>query len=160
MAGRRRTRLIALARFGRMSGPGRRIAIIGAGPGGICMAIKLRAAGIADFVMFEKAPGIGGTWWHNTYPGAACDVPSALYSFSFEIKPDWSRPYATQPEIRAYFEQLVEKYDLARHIRLQTGVVAARWRDDMHEWELTTEHGDGYTADVVVSAIGMFNDPH
>src|SRR3954454_7990417 len=138
MAGRRRTRLIALARFGRMSGPGRRIAIIGAGPGGICMAIKLRAAGIDDFVMFEKAPGVGGTWWHNTYPGAACDVPSALYSFSFDIKRDWSRPYATQPEIRAYFQELVATYDLHDNIRLGTGVVAARWSDDPGAWHIVT----------------------
>src|SRR5260370_29201573 len=81
----------------------RRIGIIGAGPGGICMGIKLLEAGIDDFTIFERAPGVGGVWFHNTYPGAACDVPSALYSFSFALKRDWSRPYATQPEIRAYF---------------------------------------------------------
>jgi cation diffusion facilitator CzcD-associated flavoprotein CzcO len=137
-----------------------RIAIIGAGPGGICMAIKLREAGIDDFVIFEKAAGVGGTWYHNTYPGAACDVPSALYSFSFAIKRDWSRPYATQPEIRSYFQELVEKYDLARHIALRTGIVAARWDDDAAEWHLLTEHGAEHVADVVVSAIGMFNEPH
>jgi cation diffusion facilitator CzcD-associated flavoprotein CzcO len=144
-----------------MSNAGRRrVAVIGAGPGGICMSIKLRDAGIDDFVMFEKAPGIGGTWWHNTYPGAACDVPSALYSFSFEIKRDWSRPYATQREIRAYFEQIVEKYDLARHIRLGTGITSARWDEATTTWTLTTEHGEEHVADVVVSAIGMFNDLH
>jgi cation diffusion facilitator CzcD-associated flavoprotein CzcO len=140
--------------------PAPRIAIIGAGPGGIAMAITLREAGFDDFVLFEKAPGVGGTWWHNTYPGAACDVPSALYSFSFAIKRDWSRPYATQPEIRAYFEELVEKYELADRIRLSTAVESARWNDDTSEWHLLTEHGDEYVADVVVSAIGMFNEPH
>src|SRR3954471_879931 len=123
-------RLIALASFIRMSeSRRRRVAVIRAGPGGICMAIKLREAGIDDFIVFEKAPGTGGTWWHNTYPGAACDVPSALYSFSFAIKRDWSRPYATQPEIRAYFEHVVEQYDVARHVRLGTGIAAARWDD-------------------------------
>ena len=69
-----------------------RVAVIGAGPGGLCTAIQLRRAGIEDFVILEKADGVGGTWWHNRYPGAECDVQSHLYSFSFEIKPDWSRP--------------------------------------------------------------------
>ena len=69
-----------------------KVVIIGAGPGGICAAIKLLEAGIRDFVMLEKAGGVGGTWWHNRYPGAECDVPSHLYSFSFEQKRDWSRP--------------------------------------------------------------------
>ena len=72
----------------------KRIAIIGAGPGGICAGIQLLKAGIKDFVIIEKAAGIGGTWWHNRYPGAECDVPSHLYSFSFEPKKNWSRPYA------------------------------------------------------------------
>ena len=73
-----------------------RIIVIGAGPGGMCTAIKLREAGIEDFVVLEKASGVGGTWWHNRYPGAECDVQSHLYSFSFEQKNDWSRPFAGQ----------------------------------------------------------------
>ena len=77
----------------------KRVVIIGAGPGGICASIRLKHAGYDDFVMLDKAPSIGGTWFHNRYPGCACDVQSHLYSFSFEIKRDWSRPYATQPEI-------------------------------------------------------------
>ena len=76
-----------------------RIAIIGAGPGGLCMGIRLKQAGFEDFVILEKSDGVGGTWNHNRYPGLACDIPSHLYSFSFEIKRDWSRPYAPQPEI-------------------------------------------------------------
>ena len=104
---------------------GRRIGIIGAGPGGICMGIKLLDAGIDAFTIFERSPSIGGTWFHNTYPGCACDVQSALYSFSFEIKRDWSRPYATQPEILEYFEHCVEQYGLAPHIRLNTGIASA-----------------------------------
>jgi cation diffusion facilitator CzcD-associated flavoprotein CzcO len=137
-----------------------RIGIIGAGPGGICMGIKLLEAGIDDFTIFERAPGVGGVWFHNTYPGAACDVQSALYSFSFEVKRDWSRPYGTQPEIRAYFEHCVEKYGLAPHIRLNTGVAAARWDDGRAQWELETADGETHTFDVVVGAVGMFNQLH
>ncbi|MGE4606064.1 MAG: NAD(P)-binding protein, partial [Myxococcota bacterium] len=81
-----------------------RIAIIGAGPGGLCMAIGLKQAGFDDFVLFEKGEAVGGTWYHNRYPGCACDLPSQLYSFSFEIKHDWSRPYGSQAEILGYME--------------------------------------------------------
>ena len=81
------------------SGSGRRVAIIGAGPGGMCMGIKLKEAGYEDFVILEKGSTVGGTWYHNRYPGAACDIASHLYSYSFEMKPDWSRPFGTQPEI-------------------------------------------------------------
>ena len=132
----------------------RRIGIIGAGPGGICMAIKLREAGIETFTVFERAPAVGGTWFHNTYPGCACDVPSALYSFSFELKRDWSRPYGTQPEIRAYFEHCVTKYGLAPHLRLDDGVRAVRWDDERAVWHLTTERGEEHEFDVVVGAVG------
>jgi cation diffusion facilitator CzcD-associated flavoprotein CzcO len=138
----------------------RRIGIVGAGPGGICMGIKLLEAGFDDFVIFERAPSVGGVWFHNTYPGAACDVQSALYSFSFEVKRDWSRPYGTQPEIRAYFEHCVEKYGLAAHIRLDTEVTAARWDDEAAQWEVETGDGDAHTFDVLVGAVGMFNELH
>ena len=73
------------------------IAIIGAGPGGLCMGIKLKEAGFTNFTILEKSDQLGGTWNHNRYPGCACDIPSHLYSFSFEVKKDWSRPYAPQP---------------------------------------------------------------
>jgi len=132
----------------------------GAGPGGICMAIKLLEAGIDAFTIFERSPSIGGTWFHNTYPGCACDVPSALYSYSFEIKRDWSRPYATQPEILEYFEHCVEKYGLAPHICLNTGIESAHWDDERAVWHLVTEPGDEHDIDVLVSAIGMFNGLH
>ena len=89
-----------------------RIAIVGAGPGGLCMAIQLKRAGFSDFVLLEKGDGVGGTWAHNRYPGCACDLPSFLYSFSFEVKSDWSRPYAPQPETLAYMQEIAEKYEL------------------------------------------------
>jgi cyclohexanone monooxygenase len=134
----------------------RRIGIIGAGPGGLCAAIRLREFGAVT--VFEKAPGVGGVWWHNTYPGAACDVPSHLYSFSFELKADWSRPYATQPEIKAYLEHLVEKYELEPLLRLDTAIASAHWSDAARTWTLTTAAGEPHEFDVVVGAVGMFND--
>src|SRR4030095_6636027 len=88
-------------------------------------AIKLRDAGFDDFTVFEKADRVGGTWRENTYPGAACDVPSHLYSFSFEIKHDWSRKYAEQPEILVYLQHCAEKYGLLPHIRFNTMIEGA-----------------------------------
>ena len=82
-----------------------RIAIIGAGPGGLCMGKRLLDEGFDDFVLLERANDVGGTWNRNRYPGCECDVPSALYSFSFEFKADWSKPYGTQPEILAYMQR-------------------------------------------------------
>jgi cation diffusion facilitator CzcD-associated flavoprotein CzcO len=142
----------------------RRIGIIGAGAGGICTGIQLLARGIDSFTIFERAPGVGGTWFHNTYPGLACDIPSALYSFSFAPKNDWTRPYGTQPEIRAYLEDCVALFGLGPHLRLGTGVTSAVWRDDDAVWRLTTEDLDGETevheVDVVVAGVGMFGDLH
>ena len=137
----------------------RRVGVIGAGPGGICMGIKFREAGFENFTIFERAPAVGGTWYHNTYPGCACDVQSALYSFSFEIKRDWSRPYGTQPEIQAYFEHCVDKYGLARHLHLSEGIAAIHWDDERAVWRLTTEQGAVHEFDVVVGAVGMFGNP-
>ena len=134
------------------------IAIIGAGPGGLCMGIRLKQAGVERFEILERADGVGGTWYHNRYPGCACDVPSHLYSFSFEPKPDWSRPYAPQPEILGYLEHCAEKYGLLPHCRFGDAVRSARWDDDTAQWTLERERGPAVTADVVVSAIGMFNE--
>jgi len=135
-----------------------RIAIIGAGPGGLCMAIRLKEAGFERFEILEKASGVGGTWYHNRYPGCACDVPSHLYSFSFEPKRDWSRPYAPQPEILRYLEHCAEKYGLLPHCRFGDAVQRARWDEAAARWTLELASGRTHTANVVVSAIGMFND--
>src|SRR5258706_1169671 len=91
--------------------------IVGAGFSGLCAGIQLRRAGIHDFVILEKADRVGGTWRENTYPGAACDVPSHLYSFSFEPNPRWSRAYGMQAEILADLEHCTDKYGLAPHLR-------------------------------------------
>jgi cation diffusion facilitator CzcD-associated flavoprotein CzcO len=130
-----------------------RVAIIGAGFGGIGLSILLKRAGISH-VLLDKADGIGGTWRDNTYPGAACDVPSPLYSYSFERKTDWSRRFAEQPEILAYLQHCVDKYGLEP--RLNTEVRAATF--DGGRWRLDTSQGP-LTADVVVAACGQLNRP-
>ncbi len=138
---------------------GPRIVIIGAGPGGICLGIKLLAAGYDNFILLEKAPGVGGTWWYNRYPGAACDVPSHLYSFSFEIKRDWSCPYAAAPEILDYMTSCAHKYEVMPHIRLNTTVTAATWDEGSARWQVVTDTGELEEADVLIAAQGMFNEP-
>jgi cation diffusion facilitator CzcD-associated flavoprotein CzcO len=135
-----------------------RIIIIGTGGGGLCMAMQLKRAGINDFLMLDKAAGLGGTWWHNSYPGAECDVQSHLYSFSFEPKNDWSRPFAGQREILGYFEQCADKYGLGPHMRFNTAVKALRWDDARRLWHVETGNGEILDAEVVVSALGMFNN--
>tara|TARA_B100000953_G_scaffold216532_1_gene178992 strand:+ start:213 stop:1778 length:1566 start_codon:yes stop_codon:yes gene_type:complete len=136
----------------------KRIAIIGAGPGGICAGIQLLKAGIKDFVIIEKAAGIGGTWWHNRYPGAECDVPSHLYSFSFEPKKDWSRPYARQPEILEYMRHCVTKYELTPYIRLTKEVASARWDEDSTTWDISLTDGTSVESDILISGVGMFTE--
>ncbi len=136
-----------------------RIAIVGAGPGGLCMAIQLKGAGFSDFVLLEKGDGVGGTWAHNRYPGCACDIPSLLYAYSFEPNLDWSRPYAPQSEILAYMEHCAKKYDVLSHCRFQSGVDAATWQEENSCWSLVLDSGETLEADVLVSAVGMFNEP-
>jgi len=122
------------------------------------MGVRLRQAGFDDFVMLEKGGGVGGTWCHNRYPGCACDIPSALYSFSFDVKKDWSRPYAPQPEILAYMESLAKKHDLLSRVRFGCEVRAATWDEDRARWTLELTSGESVEAEVVVSALGMFNE--
>ena len=135
----------------------KRIAIIGAGPGGLCMGKRLLDEGFDNFVILERGDGVGGTWNFNRYPGCECDIPSALYSFSFAVKPDWSKPYGTQPEILAYMQDVAERYDLLKHCRFGMAVTAATWDHSSAQWTLTLADATTVTADVVVSAIGMFN---
>ncbi len=139
--------------------PAPSIAIIGAGFGGIGLAITLKKAGIESLTILEKAEGVGGVWRHNTYPGAACDVPSHLYSFSFEPNPDWSRRYSPQPEILDYLERCVEKYGLRQALRLGTEVTRAEFDDDIGKWRIETDDGETLEADVLVSACGQLSRP-
>jgi cation diffusion facilitator CzcD-associated flavoprotein CzcO len=135
------------------------VVILGAGMSGICMGIKLREAGIRDFLVLEKTGSVGGTWHDNTYPGACCDVASHLYSFSFEPKTDWSRVYAPQPEIRQYFEHCVEKYRLGPHIRFNTSVQEARLDEAEGRWILSLDNGDTLACRFLVSGLGQLNRP-
>jgi cation diffusion facilitator CzcD-associated flavoprotein CzcO len=124
----------------------------------LAAAIKLKAAGHDDFVIVEKSGGVGGTWYNNRYPGLTCDVKSRLYSFTFEPNPNWSRAYATQPEILSYMRMVADKYGLRPHLKLNTHVKAARWDEASARWTLTTAASDEIKADVVISAQGMFNE--
>jgi len=135
-----------------------RIAIIGAGPGGLCMAARLEQAGFHDIVILEQAGGVGGTWYHNRYPGCACDIPSYLYSFSFEPKRDWTRPFAPQPEIQRYLEDFADKYDLLRLCHFDDGVERATWHEADATWCIETASGKRYEAEILVGAVGMFNE--
>jgi cation diffusion facilitator CzcD-associated flavoprotein CzcO len=135
------------------------VAIIGAGIAGLCMAIQLRKAGFTRFAIFEKGDGVGGTWRDNVYPGSGCDVPSHLYSFSFEPKSDWTKRYAEQPEILRYLEHCSEKYGLAPHLRLGTEVASARFDEAAGLWRLATARGELITARVLVSGTGQLNRP-
>ena len=137
----------------------RRIAIIGSGFAGLCLAIQLKKRGVESFTIFEKAGRIGGTWRDNTYPGACCDVPAFSYCFSFEQKTDWSRKWAPQSEILEYIDSCARKYDLARHIRFNTEIAGARWDADESLWRLKTASGEEIVADVLVSGVGQLNRP-
>ena len=140
-----------------MSGP--TVGIIGAGPGGLALGILLARAGFRDFTMFDREDDVGGTWWINTYPGLACDVKSHLYSYSFDLNPDWSRLWSAQPEILAHFQRCADKYGLRPHLRLRTEIRAARWQEGAQRWCLTTAEGERHHFDVLVSAVGLFTRP-
>lgn len=135
------------------------IAIIGAGFSGLGMAIKLKEAGIESFTIFEKADDIGGTWRDNTYPGCACDVPSHLYSFSFDQNPRWSHEFSGQEEILAYLNDVVERYDLRRFIRFGTEVKGARFDEDTARWNIDLSDDTVFEARVLVSGAGPLNKP-
>jgi cation diffusion facilitator CzcD-associated flavoprotein CzcO/acetyl esterase/lipase len=135
------------------------VAIIGAGFGGVGLGISLKRAGIGSFTIFEKADGVGGVWRDNTYPGAACDVPSHLYSFSFEPNPDWSRVYSPQPEILEYLEGCVDRYGMRPHLRLGTEVTEAEFDEQAGRWRIKTSDGKEVEVDVLVSACGQLSRP-
>jgi cyclohexanone monooxygenase len=123
------------------------------------MGIRLKRAGIDSFTIYEKSEGIGGTWRDNTYPGAACDVQSHLYSYSFELNPNWSRPYGTQPELLAYFEHCADKYGVRQHLQCEHGIAEARWNEEHANWRLTALDGSTHEANVLVTGLGMLNVP-
>ncbi|HEY0228226.1 MAG TPA: NAD(P)/FAD-dependent oxidoreductase [Mycobacterium sp.] len=134
------------------------VGVIGAGAGGIAMGIQLAEGGY-DFTIFDRADGFGGTWRHNTFPGAACDVPSHLYSYSFALNPRWSKTYANQPEILAYLQKVADDHGLGAHLRPHTAISTVRWSDARRRWTLVTDGGDEHEFDAVISAVGMLDVP-
>jgi cation diffusion facilitator CzcD-associated flavoprotein CzcO len=141
-----------------MSTPDHEVAIIGAGLGGIGMAIALRRAGVEDFVILERAEDIGGTWRDNTYPGIAVDIPAQAYQFSYELKPDWSRVFARGAEVKSYIDNCADHYDVRRFVRLRSEVKARTWDEGAHLWRLQLPDRD-LTARFVISAVGAFVNP-
>jgi cation diffusion facilitator CzcD-associated flavoprotein CzcO len=147
-----------------------RVLVVGAGFAGLAKAVRLKQAGIDDFVVLERGDDVGGTWRDNTYPGAACDVPSHLYSFSFAPNPRWSRSFSPQREILDYLRDVARRYRIVPHLRLRTGAAAMRWDDRERHWVVDVEtpgtpgngnpdEAPGYTADVVVGAMGALSEP-
>ena len=124
------------------------------------MAIQLKNAGRTSFVVLEQSEQIGGTWRDNTYPGAACDVESHLYSFSFARKPDWSQKYSPHDEIFAYIEHCVEQFGLTPHIRLRSAVTQLKFCDTTKRWTIHFDNGDTLNARVVITATGQLNQPN
>jgi cation diffusion facilitator CzcD-associated flavoprotein CzcO len=122
------------------------------------MAIRLKQAGIQDFVIFERAADLGGTWRDNTYPGCQCDVESNLYSYSFAPSPTWSRTYAPQAEIWDYLRVCAERFDLGRYLRYEHEVKSATWDDAAARWRIETTRGT-FSADVLVAAVGPLSEP-
>ena len=135
-----------------------RFAIVGSGFAGLGCAIRLKREGNEDFVVLERASDLGGTWRDNSYPGCACDVPSHLYSFSFEPRPDWSRTFSTQPEIWDYLRECSRKYGVEPHIRYDHPVTGAAWDVDSEVWRLDTPRGS-LSADFLVAGVGPLSDP-
>ena len=135
-----------------------RVAIIGAGFAGLGMAIQLRRHGIDDFLVIERADDVGGTWRDNTYPGAACDIRSDLYSFSFFPKPDWANHYAQQPEILEYLRSAAKRFDLYPQILFGAELENASWDDDELVWQIRTSR-ESLTASVLVAGAGPLIDP-
>jgi cation diffusion facilitator CzcD-associated flavoprotein CzcO len=143
---------------GRNGRRGRSIAVVGGGFGGVGAAVMLRRAGYSDVTVFERGERIGGVWHHNTYPGAACDVPSHLYEFSFAPNPRWSRRYAPQAEIQAYLEDVARRHGVRERVRTSTEVESARWDEARSRWTLQTSAGE-HAADVLVTACGQLSVP-
>lgn len=136
-----------------------RIAIIGAGLGGIAAAIKLQEAGYQNVQIFDKNDRIGGTWAENTYPGCQCDVPVSLYQFSFAQSVNWSRLFPSANEIQAYAEEIVDRYGIRSQLRLNTTITSAEWDEESNLWHLKTEGGEEISAEVLIGALGQLNRP-
>jgi len=136
-----------------------RVVIVGAGFGGIGLAIKLKTSDFNDFVILEKSASVGGVWSSNRYPGAACDVPSHLYSFSFEPRADWPERYASQAEILKYLRHCVQKYRLESHVLFGAEVTEAIWNEEAAHWTVRTAEGRVFETQALVTATGQLSRP-
>ncbi|MBD3672191.1 MAG: NAD(P)/FAD-dependent oxidoreductase [Planctomycetaceae bacterium] len=136
-----------------------RIIIAGAGMSGLCLAIQLKRSGIESFQIFEKSSEVGGTWLDNHYPNSGCDIPSHLYSFSFDRRHDWSQKYARQPEILNYFKTCADKFGIRSFIQFDTSIEEAVFDEAAKIWRVTTSDGKTHEADIFVSAVGQLNRP-
>ncbi|MBC6466023.1 flavin-containing monooxygenase [Actinomadura alba] len=135
------------------------IVIVGSGFAGLGMAIQLKKAGFHDFLILEKNADLGGTWRDNHYPGCACDVPSPMYSFSFELNPGWSRLFAPQREIWDYMRRCVAKHGLEPHLRFDSAVETMEWDEAAGHWEVTAADGSRYTPKAVIAGFGGLHIP-
>ncbi len=135
------------------------VIIIGTGFSGLCMAIKLKERGIEDFIILEKESDIGGTWRENTYPGAECDIPSALYSYSFEPYPEWEYKWSMQPQILQYINHVADKHNLRDHILFDEEVISATWLQESCIWNVQTTAGKKYQSSSIITAIGQLHHP-
>jgi cation diffusion facilitator CzcD-associated flavoprotein CzcO len=135
------------------------VAIIGAGFGGLAVAIELKRAGIDAFTVLERGCTVGGVWRANAYPGAACDVPSEIYSFSYALKHDWSRRFGSQTEIQRYLEQVTEDHGLGPHLRFGAEVSALTWQQGPANWCVALQNGETIEFDIVVCATGQLSRP-
>jgi cation diffusion facilitator CzcD-associated flavoprotein CzcO len=134
------------------------VAIVGAGFGGLGMAIRLKQEGNDDFVLIERGDDVGGTWWANSYPGCQCDIPSNLYSFSFACNPDWDRAYPMRDDILEYLRGCARSFGILPHTRLGCDLLAATWVADAQRWELETTTGP-LAARVLIAAPGLLSEP-
>lgn len=135
------------------------VVVIGAGFGGVGMGVALKAQGIDDFVIFEGGSSVGGSWLTNKYPGCACDVPSHLYSYSFEPNPDWPEAYSSHKEIYEYISRVADKYDVRKHVQFDTRVSTAVFQSDDGLWKLELANGDIVLARMLIPATGALSLP-
>jgi len=128
--------------------------------GGVAATIELQRHGFRDITLLDAAPGLGGTWLHNTYPGCACDVPSHFYSFSYAQRRDWSRLCSPQEEILDYLNDVAREHGVDRRLVPNSRVTACEWDDETRRWTVSTEDGREYEAEAVVVATGQLHEPH
>jgi cation diffusion facilitator CzcD-associated flavoprotein CzcO len=133
--------------------------IIGAGFGGLAAAIELKRAGIESFTVLERGADVGGVWQANAYPGAACDLPSVIYQFSYALNDDWSQRFGSQPEIQRYVRDVAAEFGVLDHVRLETEVVAATFDEAGCSWSVEIAGGELIEADIVLCATGQLSRP-